>query len=288
MFGHAHPLRIARKSIPIRSWRPYTTSLCCVLVLSGITGLLASDTVVAGTYYTSKTLDDINQHQAQGFLSLYLGDQLFLQPNQNAIAGNVALGSYGYEAISGMFGVTWQNSALHPVGLGLGYTYLVAEFRTRTFTLNTQYNLAGGNEPWLVAQAAVGRQFLTRGSQDEGYSFREGGESYPPHPDNPRILIDDFNWTYGFLHLVAQARIWLLRPQLDLGYLASWYSYSGNECVNGDCNDPGESVSRSGNDGRVVWGLGLGLDLTGFRLFVGMRPHSEMGTLVARMTLLIF
>jgi hypothetical protein len=90
------------------------------------------------------------------------------------------------------------------------------------------------------------------------------------------------------LHLVAEARVWLFRPQLDLGYLVSWYSYSGHECVNGDCADPGDPIERKGSNGNLIWGLGLGLDLTGLRLFAGIRPHSELGVFLARVTLMFF
>jgi len=268
---------------PPSSLRWYST-----VALIGLAGLLGSGTARAGSTYFSSSLDEVNQHQTQGILSLYQGDHVFMPTRQNAVSGNVAIGFYDYEALSGTFGLTWQNTSLLPVGVGVGYAYLDAEFETRTWTINTQLPLAGGAEPWLMGQTVVGRQVQTQRSREQAKSIREFADAGLPYQENPRILVDDFAWTYGYLHLIAQARIWLFRPQLDLGYLFSWYSLDGNVCVNGDCTEPGDRIARKGSDSHLVWGVGLGLDLTGLRLFAGLRPHAEMGTIMARLTLMIF
>lgn len=257
-------------------------------MLLGLAGLSDIGTAQAGINIFSSTLDEINQHQTQGILSLYQGDQAFLPAGQNAISGNVAVGFYDYESISGTFGLSWQNTSLHPVGVGVGYAYLDAEFATRTWAVNAQYSLAGESETWLLVQTVVGRQVQTQRNRGQGIAFREHEYANPPSQDNPLILAEDFAWTYGYLHLIAQGRIWLFRPQLDLGYLFSWYSFSGKECVNDICAEPGDPIARDGSESHLVWSLGLGLDLTGLRLFVGLRPHAEMGTLLARLTLRIF
>lgn len=231
-------------------------------------------------------LEEINHHQAGAASALIMGDHTLLEQGKYAVSGHVHMSGWDTDAIYGAWGLSFQARPWERWGLGISYGFTDAQFRTRSLLINAQFSALPKPNSWLQFQAAVGHQFLDS-SESNNVLFREHESSWPHPSDNPQILLEDMSWTQGYLSVQAQTLLWRFRPQTSLGYVLSYYSWSGHQAdVYGGPDDPlGPALSDSGTTGTVTWNLGLGLDLRPVRLFAGMNVFSEGGLFLARLTI---
>jgi len=280
MDGQVHRQEISRQvgHLAPRRW---------LLWLSLFLATTITPAIAHGSYTTLySSLDEINRQQSVGLVGLYMGDQAFVKPASHALSGHLALSGYGYETLSGSYGFSWQNVSWLPVGFGVGYAHLDAQFKTRIWTVNAQLPLAGETWTWLMVQGVLGRQVETAAGRDKRIAFYVDGPSYPSSPQNPLILVESVTWAYGYTQLVARGQMWLFRPQVSLAYLVTHHSFSGTECLRGDCDEPGRAISSSGTSGHFVWSLGLGLDMQHVRLQAAISPVEDALIMLVRMTIL--
>ncbi len=232
----------------------------------------------------SADLDEINSNQAPGFLTGLLGDQSFLPPERTAVSGRLGIGSGSDsgDLISAVVGGQIQTTMWSDIVLGFGYSWLHAEFTTRTFTASAAFKPNPLKAQWLRCQTALSHQLYYRsGSYD---AFHAEGASWPRNEADPLVLISDFSWTRFYTGLVAQKETWILRPQFSLGHLLTHYRYTGNEIESGSAPAPGDSIEKSGFSSVLVCGLGLGFDLEMVIPFVGLALNNGDGFIVARLT----
>ncbi|MCK9996166.1 MAG: hypothetical protein KAH56_07790 [Candidatus Krumholzibacteria bacterium] len=235
---------------------------------------------------TDTNLEEINHHQAGATAALLLGDHTFLKQGEIAVSGHAYLSGWATDTLYGAWGLSLQAGLGSHLGVGLSYGYTDAQLHTRVWLLNAQYSPLSGPSPWLHLQAAVGHQFLDSSESGNVLIF-EFDNPWPVKPGNPQILLDDMTWTHGYLNVLVNTQLWKFRPQASLGYVRSYYSWSGHEVptYGGLEAGPGPAISDSGTIGTVTWALGLGLELGPVRPFVGLGAFSGGGLFLARMTI---
>lgn len=238
-------------------------------------------------YLTSTNLEEINHHQAAAATALILGDHTLLEPGNYAISSNVYISGKGTDALYGAWGLSVQAKPWERWGLGLSYGFTDAQLRTRSWLLNAQYSALPGPDSWLQFQTALGHQFLDS-SESGNVVFREFDSVWPHPPQNPLILLDDMHWTNLYASVQAQTLLWRFRPQMSLGYVFSYYRWSGYEVdrfgdIESSLDNP---FSSSGTTGTVTWTLGLGLDLGPVRPFAGIKVFSGSALFLARLTVI--
>ncbi len=251
--------------------------------------LLLSFTIPAGAVRSpSETnLEEINNHQAGATAALILGDHTILKPGKIAISGHAHVSSWGNDSLYGALGLSLQAGLGHKFGVGLSYGYTEAQLHTRAWLLNVQYSPLSGTDTWLHLQAAIGHQFLDSSESGNVLIF-EFDNPWPVQPDNPQILLDDMTWTHAYLKILVNTQVWKFIPQASLGYMHSYYSWSGNEVptFGGLEAGLGPALSDSGNTGTTTWSLGLGLDLGPVRPFAGLGVFNDGGLFLARVTII--
>jgi hypothetical protein len=231
-------------------------------------------------------LVEINHHQAAATAALIMGDHTLLEPSNYAVSGHVYMSGWDTDAIYGAWGLSVQARPWERWGLGLSYGSTDAQLRTQSLLLNAQFSALPEPDSWLQFQAAIGHQFLDS-SESGNVLIHEFDYATTIPSENPEILMDDMNWTHAYLSVQAQTLLWRFRPQTSLGYIFSYYSWSGHEAgtYGGLGGQLGPALSDSGTTGTVTWSLGLGLDLGPVRPFVGMKIFSDGGLFLARMTI---
>ena len=252
-----------------------------LMIALGITSPAHALSSPAGT-----NLVEINHHQAAATTALIMGDHSLLEPGNYAVSGHVYLSGWDTDAIYGAWGLSVQTRPWERWGLGLSYGFTDAQLRTQSWLLNAQFSAMPEPDPWLQFQAAIGHQFLDS-SEAGNVLLREFDSSWPHSSDNPLILLDDMSWTNLYVSAQAQTMLWRFRPQTSLGYVFSYYRWSGHEVAGyGDIEASlGTPFASSGTTGTVTWTLGLGLDLGPVRPFAGIKIFSEGGLFLARMTI---
>jgi hypothetical protein len=231
-------------------------------------------------------LEEINHHQAGASASLLMGDHTLLQQGEFSFSGHGYVSSWATDALYGSLGASFQAQPWQRWTLGISYSYTEAQLHTRGWLLNAQYSLLGGATPWLHVQAALGHRYLDSSESGNAVIF-EFDNPWPIRPGNPEILLDDMNWTQGYLNALFHTKLWRFQPQFSLGYVFSHYSWSGWEVplFGGLDNGPGPALSDSGETETVIWSLGLGLDLDPVRPFVGLGSFSAGGLFLARISI---
>ncbi len=263
----------------MRSFHPY--------FLAALVAVLIATPVQALHSPSNTNLEEINHHQAGASAALIMGDHTYLEPGRVAASGHLHVSGWGADSLYGAWGLSFQAGVGRNFSVGLSYGFTDAQLRTRTLLANVQYSLASGPNPWLHFQASVGHQFLDSSESGNVLIF-EFDDPWPIRPGNPQILLDDMNWTHGYLNVVVDPQYWKFRPQASLGYVFSHYSWSGWEDPTSGGLDAGlgPALSDSGNSGSTIFTLGLGLDLGPVRPFVGVETFNGGGLFLARMTIL--
>ncbi len=249
--------------------------------------LCFTTTVQAVRSPVNTNLEEINHHQAGATAALLMGDHTFLKPREIAVSGHAYMSGWATDAIYGAWGLSLQTGLGSHLGVGLSYGYTDAQLRTHVWLINAQYSPLSGPSPWLHLQAAVGHQFLDS-SESGNVMIFEFDNQWPIRPGNPQILLDDMTWTHGYLNVLVNTRLWRFRPQASLGYVHSYYSWSGHEVpiFGGLDAGVGPAISDSGTTGTVTWTLGLGLDLGPVRPFAGVGAFSDGVLFLVRMTII--
>ena len=234
---------------------------------------------------TGTNLEEINQHQVGASAALLLGDHMLLKPGRYGVSGHVFLSGWGSDSLYGAWGLSAQAGFGPNLSAGFSYGFTDAQLHTQYWLLNFRYSPLAGPDPWLNLQAAAGHQFLNASDSGNVLIF-QFDDPWPVQPDNPQILLDDMNWTHGYLNVLASPLFWRFRPQVSLGYVFSHYAWAGHQVIQAFGGpETGPALSDSGDIGTWIWTLGLGLDLGPVRPFVGMESFESSGLFLARMTI---
>jgi hypothetical protein len=223
---------------------------------------------VHGYTELAATFDELVERQSLGLEAMYFGGQGILEDGKTSITPYAFLGFYGYEAIMGGFGASVQTEALLPIGIGAGFGVMDADLRSYTLGLNAQKRFDRSTWATLLLQGAVGYQ---RKSDDRGkyYAIYLKPAEWPETPQD-LVLFDKLSWYSAYVHAVFEARWSILKPLLDIGWLATHYRYSGYECDR-DCLQPGGSASGNGMVYGLTFGVGVSLDIGSLQVFGGIK-----------------
>ena len=239
-----------------------------LLVLVVFSGLLYAQPQIAGYAELTASIDELVERQSLGLEAVYFGGQGFLEKGRTAVTPYAFFGGYDYEGIMTGTGASVQTEALLPFGVGLGFGLTDADFLTWTVSLNAQEQLELSSWSGLLVQGVLSYQRLTEGRSDH-YAVYLHPAVWPDTPQD-LILFDTLGWYTFYFHAVFEARWWFVKPLLDIGWLASRYSYDGYECGL-DCFDTGANTSGSGTVTGGTVGFGLSLDAKALQVFGGLK-----------------
>jgi len=255
--------------------------VCIILALVCVASPVQAVRSPSGT-----NLEEINHHQAAASAALILGDHTLLEKGDFSFSGQGYLSGWGDDALYGSWGLSMQARPGRRLGVGLSYGYADAQLHTRAWLLNGQYTLVSEPESWLQLQGAVGYQYLDS-SESGNVMIFEFDNAWPVQPANPHILLDDMNWTHGYLGILLNLKVWRFGPQANFGYMYSHYSWSGWEvpAFGGLEAGPGPALSGSGNTDTFIGSFGLGLDLGPVRPFASLASFTGSVLFLARITI---
>ena len=163
-------------------------------------------------------------------------------------------------------GASVQTEALLPLGVGAGFGVIDADVRSYTFALNAQKKFAPTAWSKLLLQG-VGAIESKSGERGRYYAIYLKPAQWPDTPEG-LVLFEDLVWYSFYLHAVVEAKWRIVKPLVDIGWLASRYRYTGYECGD-DCFQLGPSTSGHGTIDHLTFGLGVSLDVGPIQLFGG-------------------
>jgi hypothetical protein len=239
-----------------------------LLILSVLSSPAVGQPDVTGYAQLTSSLDELVERQSLGLEALYFGGQGLLDTSRTSITPYVFVGGYDYEGIMTGLGASVQTEALLPFGVGLGFGLTDADFLTWVLALNGQKQVGLTSWSSMLLQGAVAYQRLTEGRSDY-YSVWLDYAVWPETPEG-QVLLEDLGWYTFYFHAVFEARWRFIKPLVDIGWLASRYSYTGYECEY-DCFDPGQITSGDGTVTGGTFGFGLSLDANVLQMFGGIK-----------------
>jgi hypothetical protein len=215
----------------------------------------------------TESLDQLSERYASGLEMMYFGGQSFLQKKQISVTGYGSIGTYGYEGILDGYGVSIQTAAFSPWGFGVSAGVFEAPFNSWILGLNAQKDFHLKKWAILLFQGAIGHQ---RKSKATPKALHIHGQKVYDPAYNPLILVENISWNHAFAHLIFKVEYLFIHPILDLGFLVSHCSYTGNKCINNDPLKPGDSTRGGETSSKFTSGLGLSLDIGNVRVFGGV------------------
>jgi opacity protein-like surface antigen len=221
------------------------------------------------------TLDELVQRHTLGAEAIYFGGQGVLEDGRTSVAPYAFLGFYEYEGIMAGVGASVQTEALLPLGVGAGFGLVDADIKAYAVTVNAQERVDLSTWSTLLLQGAVAYQWKG-GDRVDYFALYLKPAVWPESPED-LILVDNLNWYSAYVHAVFEVRWSILKPLLDIGWMATRYRYTGYECGL-DCFQIGNGTSGSGSLSGFTVGVGLSLELGALQAFGGIMG-SDVGTI---------
>jgi hypothetical protein len=247
--------------------------------IAALSALLAATGLAAAGGYValSDDAEAVTQHHAVGAWQTFTGPLGFLPPQGWAVSGHAAVGSYGYDALSGGAGLSIQTAAFAPLTLGLAYAAFDADFDTRLLGASVSLPVGAATDVSLRLEGALTWQWDVNDDMPRALRLGDGPA--------PLALVDDISWWHGQAGVRVRAPWRVLRPTASLGLLVSRYAYEGRLCPGGDCFTPGAATADQGWLSQLAWDLGLEAQLGPLRPYLGVAAVADVAALVARLTI---
>lgn len=223
----------------------------------------------AGYTSLSATVDELARRQSAGMESALFGDRTLVEPYGHSVAVHPFIGAYATDGILSGISASWHTTRLVPWEVGLGAAVLDLDVTTWTFVVSSGRRVWSNERSAVALEGALGYQFMTERS-GEG-TFIRFEEVDPTGAAPTEFLIDSFDLFHAMVSAIYTIDLGILRPVVDVGWVATTYRLDGNEWDGTLPPAPGASASEDGGASKVTFGLGAALDVPRAIVFGGMK-----------------